>query len=142
MIVQCFFLLFTSCINQVKFWGKSIEFQPKGLLTIEFPLTGEMFTWNNVNCVIHNIVGQYQNVNGINIYVNTEQCTCPLLTETLTYLSAYHYTPCMSLISNNCYLNTFIGVFEYNQGFLSFCRLRWKRGDDSEDFLKIMNTFE
>ena len=55
MFFSCFLQL---CINQVKFWGKSIEFQPKGLLTIEFPLTGEMFTWNNVNCVIHNIVGQ------------------------------------------------------------------------------------
>ena len=44
---------------KVKFWGKSIEFQPKGLLTVEFPLTGEMFTWNNVNCIVHNIVGQY-----------------------------------------------------------------------------------
>jgi hypothetical protein len=25
---------------QVKFWGKSIEFQPKGVLTVELPLTG------------------------------------------------------------------------------------------------------
>ena len=41
---------------KVKFWGKSIEFQPKGILTVELPLTGEMFTWTNVNCVVHNII--------------------------------------------------------------------------------------
>ena len=40
----------------MKFWGKSIEFQPKGVLTVELPLTGEMFTWSNVNCVVHNII--------------------------------------------------------------------------------------
>jgi len=45
-----------SIYPKVKFWGKSIEFQPKGVLTVQFPLTGEMFTWSNVNCVVHNIV--------------------------------------------------------------------------------------
>lgn len=50
------FLFHGSIYPKVKFWGKSIEFQPKGALTVEFPLTGEMFTWSNVNCVVHNIV--------------------------------------------------------------------------------------
>lgn len=50
------FLFHGAIYPKVKFWGKSIEFQPKGVLTVEFPLTGEMFTWSNVNCVVHNIV--------------------------------------------------------------------------------------
>jgi len=45
-----------SMYPKVKFWGKSIEFQPKGVLTVELPQSGEMFTWNNVNCVVHNII--------------------------------------------------------------------------------------
>ena len=50
------FLFHGAIYPKVKFWGKSIEFQPKGVLTVELPLTGEMFTWTNVNCVVHNII--------------------------------------------------------------------------------------
>ena len=50
------FLFHGAIYPKVKFWGKSIEFQPKGVLTVELPLTGEMFTWSNVNCVVHNII--------------------------------------------------------------------------------------
>jgi len=45
-----------SIYPKVKFWGKSVEFQPKGVLTVELPLCGESYTWNNVNCVVHNII--------------------------------------------------------------------------------------
>jgi len=45
-----------SIYPKVRFWGKSIEFQPKGVLTVEIPSTGDTFTWSNVNCVVHNIV--------------------------------------------------------------------------------------
>jgi len=43
-----------SIYPKTKFWGKSIEFQPKGVLTVE--LGDEMYTWSNVSCVVHNIV--------------------------------------------------------------------------------------
>lgn len=39
---------------QTKFWGKSIEFRPKGVCTIELPKhDAESYTWNNVNCLVH-----------------------------------------------------------------------------------------
>lgn len=41
---------------KLKFWGKSIEIQPKGKMTIELPGTGDVFTWSGVNCAIHNII--------------------------------------------------------------------------------------
>lgn len=55
---------------KVKFWGKSVEFQPKGTLTVELPLPGsgstggdqqqggkvEHYTWSNVNCQVHNVI--------------------------------------------------------------------------------------
>ena len=41
---------------KVKFWGKSIEFQPKGVCAVEFPGLGEVYTWSNVNCVVHNVI--------------------------------------------------------------------------------------
>ena len=43
-----------SIYPKTKFWGKSIEFQPRGVLTVE--LGEEMYTWTNVSCVVHNIV--------------------------------------------------------------------------------------
>ncbi|XP_076063131.1 oxysterol-binding protein-related protein 1-like isoform X2 [Oratosquilla oratoria] len=41
---------------KLKFWGKSVEIQPKGCLTIELPSHGEAYTWTNVNCCVHNII--------------------------------------------------------------------------------------
>ncbi|KAG7165062.1 Oxysterol-binding protein-related protein 1-like 1 [Homarus americanus] len=41
---------------KLKFWGKSVEIQPKGILTVELPNHGEAYTWSNVNCCVHNII--------------------------------------------------------------------------------------
>ncbi|XP_044741981.1 oxysterol-binding protein-related protein 1-like [Chrysoperla carnea] len=41
---------------KLKFWGKSVEIQPKGVVTVEFPKWEEAFTWSNVNCCVHNII--------------------------------------------------------------------------------------
>lgn len=41
---------------KLKFWGKSIEIQPKGKMTIELPATGDVITWSGVNCAIHNVI--------------------------------------------------------------------------------------
>jgi len=50
------FVFHGSIYPKVKFWGKSIEFQPKGVMTVELPLNGERYTWSNVNCVVHNLI--------------------------------------------------------------------------------------
>ena len=44
-----------SMYPKTKFWGKSIEFQPRGVLTVELD-NEEVYTWSNVSCVVHNIV--------------------------------------------------------------------------------------
>ncbi|XP_055611137.1 oxysterol-binding protein-related protein 2 isoform X2 [Uranotaenia lowii] len=41
---------------KLKFWGKSVEIQPKGVVTVEFPKLGEAYSWTNVNCCVHNII--------------------------------------------------------------------------------------
>lgn len=41
---------------KLKFWGKSVEIQPKGVVTVEFPKWQEAYTWTNVNCCVHNII--------------------------------------------------------------------------------------
>ena len=51
------FILHGSVYPKVKFWGKSVEFQPKGTCTLRFPKhDNETYTWNPVNCVVHNII--------------------------------------------------------------------------------------
>ncbi|KAH3896816.1 hypothetical protein DPMN_020997, partial [Dreissena polymorpha] len=48
---------FHGSINpKLKFWGKSVEINPKGMLTLEFPQRGESYTWQNVNCQVHNVI--------------------------------------------------------------------------------------
>jgi len=80
------FIFHGSMYPKVKFWGKSIEFQPKGLLTVEFPLTGEMFTWNNVNCIVHNIVGppETQVANNVVGFLTSTLRSIPSLSESTT----------------------------------------------------------
>ncbi|XP_037046475.1 oxysterol-binding protein-related protein 1 isoform X2 [Bradysia coprophila] len=41
---------------KLKFWGKSVEIQPKGVVTVELPKWNEAYTWTNVNCCVHNII--------------------------------------------------------------------------------------
>ncbi|XP_019641700.1 PREDICTED: oxysterol-binding protein-related protein 1-like isoform X2 [Branchiostoma belcheri] len=41
---------------KLKFWGKSVEIQPKGTITVELPSHGEVYTWQNVNSCVHNII--------------------------------------------------------------------------------------
>ena len=50
------FIFRGSMYPKIKFWGKSVEFQPKGTLTVELPMWNEQYTWSNVNCVIHNVM--------------------------------------------------------------------------------------
>uniref|UniRef100_W8CAI3 Oxysterol-binding protein n=1 Tax=Ceratitis capitata TaxID=7213 RepID=W8CAI3_CERCA len=48
---------FYGSINpKIKFMGKSIEIQPKGVVTVELLRWKEAYTWSNVNCCVHNIV--------------------------------------------------------------------------------------
>lgn len=41
---------------KLKFWGKGVEIQPKGMITLKFPKHNEVYTWNNVNSCVHNII--------------------------------------------------------------------------------------
>ncbi|XP_075229853.1 oxysterol-binding protein-related protein 2 isoform X1 [Lycorma delicatula] len=50
------FIFHGSVHPKLKFWGKSVEIQPKGLITVELPKWGEAYTWTNVNCCVHNII--------------------------------------------------------------------------------------
>ncbi|XP_055702514.1 oxysterol-binding protein-related protein 2 isoform X3 [Phlebotomus papatasi] len=50
------FIVHGSVHPKLKFWGKSVEIQPKGCVTVEFPKSGDAFTWSGVNCCVHNII--------------------------------------------------------------------------------------
>ncbi|KAJ8322029.1 hypothetical protein KUTeg_000500 [Tegillarca granosa] len=41
---------------KLKFWGKSVEINPKGIITLELTKYGEVYTWSNVNCCVHNVI--------------------------------------------------------------------------------------
>lgn len=41
---------------KLKFWGKSVEIQPKGVVTVQLTKWNEAYTWTNVNCCVHNII--------------------------------------------------------------------------------------
>ena len=41
---------------KIRFWGKSLEVQPKGTFTVELLEHGEAYSWTNVNCSVHNII--------------------------------------------------------------------------------------
>lgn len=50
------FVFHGSIHPKLKFWGKSVEIQPKGTVTVELPKWKEAYTWNNVSCCVHNII--------------------------------------------------------------------------------------
>ncbi|XP_028987323.1 oxysterol-binding protein-related protein 1 isoform X2 [Betta splendens] len=73
------FVFHGSIYPKLKFWGKSIEAEPKGIMTLELPKYDEAYTWTNPTCCVHNIIvgqlwiEQYGNVEVIN-HKTGERC--------------------------------------------------------------------
>uniref|UniRef100_A0A3P8X3E1 Oxysterol-binding protein n=1 Tax=Cynoglossus semilaevis TaxID=244447 RepID=A0A3P8X3E1_CYNSE len=45
-----------SIYPKLKFWGKSVEAEPKGTMTLELLKHKDVFTWTNPVCCVHNII--------------------------------------------------------------------------------------
>ncbi|XP_029939310.1 oxysterol-binding protein-related protein 1 isoform X1 [Salarias fasciatus] len=66
------FVFHGSIYPKLKFWGKSVEAEPKGIITLELPKHNEAYTWTNPTCCVHNIIvgqlwiEQYGNVEVVN----------------------------------------------------------------------------
>eukprot|EP00066_Takifugu_rubripes_P023595 XP_011612861.1 PREDICTED: oxysterol-binding protein-related protein 1-like isoform X2 [Takifugu rubripes] len=66
------FVFHGSIYPKLKFWGKSVEAEPKGIITLELPKYNEVYTWTNPTCCVHNIIvgqlwiEQYGNMEVIN----------------------------------------------------------------------------
>ncbi|KAK9979954.1 hypothetical protein ABG768_013357 [Culter alburnus] len=73
------FMFHGSVYPKLKFWGKSVEAEPRGIITLELPVHNEAYTWTNPTCCIHNIImgqlwiEQYGNVEIIN-HKTGERC--------------------------------------------------------------------
>ncbi|XP_072294259.1 oxysterol-binding protein-related protein 1-like isoform X1 [Eucyclogobius newberryi] len=50
------FVFHGSIYPKLKFWGKSVEAEPKGIITLELPKHNESYTWANPTCCVHNII--------------------------------------------------------------------------------------
>ncbi|KAM6963326.1 oxysterol-binding protein-related protein 1 [Aplochiton taeniatus] len=73
------FVFHGSIYPKLKFWGKSVEAEPKGIITLELPKYNEAYTWTNPTCCVHNIIvgqlwiEQYGNMEVIN-HTTGERC--------------------------------------------------------------------
>ncbi|XP_075882281.1 oxysterol-binding protein-related protein 2-like isoform X1 [Nelusetta ayraudi] len=50
------FVFHGSIYPKLKFWGKSVEAEPKGTITLELLKHGEVYTWSNPLCCVHNVI--------------------------------------------------------------------------------------
>ncbi|XP_054579601.1 oxysterol-binding protein-related protein 1 isoform X2 [Eptesicus fuscus] len=50
------FVFHGSIYPKLKFWGKSVEAEPKGTITLELLQHNEAYTWTNPTCCVHNII--------------------------------------------------------------------------------------
>ncbi|KAM6929613.1 oxysterol-binding protein-related protein 2-like [Lycodopsis pacificus] len=50
------FVFHGSIYPKLKFWGKSVEAEPKGTITLEILKHNEAYTWSNPYCCVHNII--------------------------------------------------------------------------------------
>ncbi|CAL1535146.1 unnamed protein product [Lymnaea stagnalis] len=41
---------------KLKFWGKTVEITPKGHISLELKRYNETYSWQNVNCCVHNVI--------------------------------------------------------------------------------------
>ncbi|XP_047443625.1 oxysterol-binding protein-related protein 1 isoform X2 [Mugil cephalus] len=74
------FVFHGSIYPKLKFWGKSVEAEPKGIITLELPKHNEAYTWTNPTCCVHNIIvgqlwiEQYGNMEVVN-HRTGERCS-------------------------------------------------------------------
>ncbi|XP_043840002.1 oxysterol-binding protein-related protein 2 isoform X3 [Dromiciops gliroides] len=50
------FIFHGSIYPKLKFWGKSVEAEPRGTITLELLKHNEAYTWTNPTCCVHNII--------------------------------------------------------------------------------------
>uniref|UniRef100_A0A3B5KYG6 Oxysterol-binding protein n=1 Tax=Xiphophorus couchianus TaxID=32473 RepID=A0A3B5KYG6_9TELE len=50
------FVFHGSIYPKLKFWGKSVEAEPRGTITLELLKHNEVYTWSNPYCCVHNII--------------------------------------------------------------------------------------
>ncbi|KAL4655458.1 oxysterol-binding protein-related protein 2-like [Arapaima gigas] len=50
------FVFHGSIYPKLKFWGKSVEAEPRGTITLELLKHKEVYTWTNPFCCVHNII--------------------------------------------------------------------------------------
>ncbi|MED6239485.1 Oxysterol-binding protein- protein 1 [Ataeniobius toweri] len=50
------FVFHGSIYPKLKFWGKSVEAEPRGTITLELLKHSEVYTWSNPYCCVHNII--------------------------------------------------------------------------------------
>ncbi|XP_013857236.1 oxysterol-binding protein-related protein 2 [Austrofundulus limnaeus] len=50
------FVFHGSIYPKLKFWGKSVEAEPRGTITLELLKLNEAYTWSNPYCCVHNII--------------------------------------------------------------------------------------
>ncbi|XP_055022375.1 oxysterol-binding protein-related protein 2b isoform X2 [Boleophthalmus pectinirostris] len=50
------FVFHGSIYPKLKFWGKSVEAEPRGTITLELLRHNEAYTWSNPYCCVHNII--------------------------------------------------------------------------------------
>nr|XP_015209327.1 PREDICTED: oxysterol-binding protein-related protein 1 isoform X1 [Lepisosteus oculatus] len=88
-----------SIYPKLKFWGKSVEAEPKGIITLELPKYNEAYTWSNPTCCVHNIIvgqlwiEQYGNVEITNHKTGEKCCltfkACGLFGKELHKVEGY-----------------------------------------------------
>ncbi|XP_063075420.1 oxysterol-binding protein-related protein 1-like [Engraulis encrasicolus] len=95
------FVFHGSIYPKLKFWGKSVEAEPKGSITLELPKHKEAYTWTNPTCCVHNIIvgqlwiEQYGNVEVINHKTGEKCClnfkSCGIFGKELHKVEGYIY---------------------------------------------------
>lgn len=50
------FVFHGSIYPKLKFWGKSVEAEPRGTISLELLKNHEVYTWSNPYCCVHNII--------------------------------------------------------------------------------------
>ncbi|XP_060692434.1 oxysterol-binding protein-related protein 2b [Hemiscyllium ocellatum] len=50
------FVFHGSIYPKLKFWGKSVEAEPRGTITLELNKHNEAYSWTNPSCCVHNVI--------------------------------------------------------------------------------------
>ncbi|XP_070570734.1 oxysterol-binding protein-related protein 6-like isoform X2 [Ptychodera flava] len=131
------YILWQDIRIKTKFWGKSMEFQPVGLVNLTIPKYNDHYRWNKVTTCVHNILSGQRWVDQYGeMIIKNGSITCKLTFAKASYFSNKRYEVYGSIFDSGKVVHHLFGKWTEGLycGVSGSAKCIWRPGAMPEDY--------